>query len=56
VKAETRGAVGHQVDHPVSVDWDAGSCWLLPREEQETVPPPPITAEEFGALKEETKG
>jgi ABC-type Fe3+/spermidine/putrescine transport system ATPase subunit len=56
VKAETRGAVGHRVDHPVSVDWDADSCWLLPREEQETVPPPPITAEEFGVLKEETKG
>jgi ABC-type Fe3+/spermidine/putrescine transport system ATPase subunit len=56
VKAETRGAVGHQVDDPVSVDWDADSCWLLPREEKDTVPPPPIAADEFGALKEETKG
>jgi spermidine/putrescine ABC transporter ATP-binding subunit len=56
VKAETRGMAGHQVDNPVSVDWDADSCWLLPREEQETVPPPPVAAEGLGAVKEETKG
>jgi ABC-type Fe3+/spermidine/putrescine transport system ATPase subunit len=56
VKAETRGVVGHQVDNRVSVDWDADSCWLLPRDEQETVPPAPVAAEGFGAVKEETKG
>jgi ABC-type Fe3+/spermidine/putrescine transport system ATPase subunit len=59
VKAETRGAVGHEVDQPVSVDWDSDACWLLPRDEDETVPPPPALDEEIGEPgrpKEETKG
>jgi ABC-type Fe3+/spermidine/putrescine transport system ATPase subunit len=47
VKAETRGAMGHEVDQAVSVDWDADACWLLPRAEQETVPPPPTAGEDF---------
>jgi iron(III) transport system ATP-binding protein len=60
VKAETRGMTGHSVDQPVSVDWDADACWLLPRAEQDTVPPPPVVEGEFddqpNRLKEETKG
>jgi spermidine/putrescine transport system ATP-binding protein len=60
VKAETRGAAGHEVDQPVSVDWDADACWLLPRDEEETVPPAPTPEEDAGdgpnRLKEETKG
>jgi ABC-type Fe3+/spermidine/putrescine transport system ATPase subunit len=60
VKAETRGVAEHEVDQPVSVDWDADACWLLPRDEHETVPPVP-TPDEAAAdgpsrLKEETKG
>jgi ABC-type Fe3+/spermidine/putrescine transport system ATPase subunit len=60
VKAETRGVAGHEVDQPVSVDWDADACWLLPRGEEETVPPAPTPEEDAGdgpnRLKEETKG
>jgi ABC-type Fe3+/spermidine/putrescine transport system ATPase subunit len=60
VKAETRGVAGHEVDQPVSVDWDADACWLLPRDEEETVPPAPTPEEDAGdgpnRLKEETKG
>jgi spermidine/putrescine ABC transporter ATP-binding subunit len=60
VKAETRGVAGHEVDQAVSVDWDADACWLLPRDEQETVPPAPTLEEEAdegpNRLKEETKG
>jgi spermidine/putrescine transport system ATP-binding protein len=47
VKAETRGAAGHEVDQPVSVDWDADACWLLPRDERETVPPAPAATEDL---------
>ncbi len=62
VKAETRGAVGHEVEQPVSVDWDPDACWLLPREEQETVAPTPIADEDLGEAglpdrpREETTG
>jgi ABC-type Fe3+/spermidine/putrescine transport system ATPase subunit len=59
VKAETRGAVGHEVDQPVSIDWDAGACWLLPRAPEETVAPAPTAAEDLDANerpKEETTG
>jgi hypothetical protein len=60
VKAETRGAAGHEVDQPVSVDWEADACWLLPRDEQETVPPAPTPEDEAdegpNRLKEETTG
>jgi spermidine/putrescine ABC transporter ATP-binding subunit len=48
VKAETRGAVGHEVEQPVSVDWDPDACWLLPRDEEETVAPTPIADEDLG--------
>jgi hypothetical protein len=56
VKAETRGTVGHEVDQPVSVDWDSDACWLLPREEEEMVPPAPSAIEQPDRPKEETKG
>jgi ABC-type Fe3+/spermidine/putrescine transport system ATPase subunit len=70
VKAETRGAVGHEVDQPVSIDWDADACWLLPRDERETVAPAPTAGEDLGGAdgdrgeqieqadrpREETKG
>jgi spermidine/putrescine ABC transporter ATP-binding subunit len=62
VKAETRGAVGHEVDQSVSVDWDPDACWLLPREEEETVAPTPIAGEDLGEAamserpREETTG
>jgi spermidine/putrescine ABC transporter ATP-binding subunit len=62
VKAETRGAVGHEVEQPVSVDWDPDACWLLPREEEETVAPTPIASEDLGEAglserpREETTG
>jgi ABC-type Fe3+/spermidine/putrescine transport system ATPase subunit len=60
VKAETRGVTGHSVDQRVSVDWDADACWLLPRDEQETVAPAPTADEDAGdgptRLKEETTG
>jgi ABC-type Fe3+/spermidine/putrescine transport system ATPase subunit len=56
VKAETRGTVGHEVDQPVSVDWDSDACWLLPRKETEMVPPAPTAIEEAERPKEETKG
>jgi ABC-type Fe3+/spermidine/putrescine transport system ATPase subunit len=49
VKAETRGAVGHEVDEPVAVDWDPGACWLLPRAVDETVAPTPTADEELAA-------
>jgi spermidine/putrescine ABC transporter ATP-binding subunit len=48
VKAETRSASGHEVDQAVSVAWDADACWLLPREEEETLAPAPIPAEDLG--------
>jgi spermidine/putrescine ABC transporter ATP-binding subunit len=48
VKAETRGGSGHEVDQAVSVAWDADACWLLPREQDETLAPAPIPAEELG--------
>jgi ABC-type Fe3+/spermidine/putrescine transport system ATPase subunit len=47
VKAETRGAVGHEVDEPVAIDWDPDACWLLPRDEDETVAPAPPVGEDF---------
>ena len=62
VKAETRGAVGHEVDQAVSIDWDAGACWLLPRAPDETVAPAPTAAEDLddndrpNRPKEETTG
>ena len=62
VKAETRGAVGHEVEQSVSVDWDPDACWLLPREEEETVAPTPIPDEDLGESgvperpREETTG
>ena len=70
VKAETRGAAGHEVDQPVSVEWDSDACWLLPRDEQETVAPTPTAGEDLHPAagpggeettqpdrpKEETKG
>jgi iron(III) transport system ATP-binding protein len=70
VKAETRGATGHEVDQPVSIDWDSDACWLLPRGEEETVPPAPTGGEDLRPAdrdrgeaieepdrpKEETKG
>ncbi len=62
IKAETRGAVGHEVEQPVSVDWDPDACWLLPREEEETVAPTPIASEDLGEAglserpREETTG
>jgi ABC-type Fe3+/spermidine/putrescine transport system ATPase subunit len=56
VKAETRGTVGHEVDQPVSVDWDSDACWLLPRQEEEMVPPAPTAIEQPDRPKEETKG
>jgi ABC-type Fe3+/spermidine/putrescine transport system ATPase subunit len=48
VKAETRGAIGHEVEQAVSVDWDPDACWLLPREEEETVAPTPTAEEDLG--------
>ena len=62
VKAETRGAVGHEVEQSVSVDWDPDACWLLPREQEETVAPTPVAEEDLGASglserpREETTG
>ena len=60
VKAETRGGAGHAVDQAVSVDWDADACWLLPRDEKETVAPAPAAEPDLdegpNRLKEETKG
>lgn len=47
VKAETRGAVGYEVDEPVSIDWDSDACWLLPRDEADVVPPAPTVGEEI---------
>jgi spermidine/putrescine transport system ATP-binding protein len=59
VKAETRGTVGHEVDQPVSIEWDSDACWLLPREGEEAAPPPPpadVEIEQPDRPKEESKG
>ncbi len=62
VKAETRGAVGHEVDQQVSIDFDPDACWLLPREAETTVAPAPTEdedlapADEPDAQREETPG
>ena len=45
VKAESRGGNACNVEEHVTIDWDADACWLLPREESETVVTP-LTAEE----------
>ena len=55
VKAETRGALGHEVDQQVSIDFDPDACWLLPRDEEQTVAPAPVAGEDLDA-KEETPG
>jgi len=45
VKAEGRGATPpFDVDDEVGIDWRPESCWLLPRERDDT-PPPPVTTE-----------
>jgi len=46
VKAEGRSSSPpFNVDDAVGIDWQPGSCWLLPRSRGDDTPPPPVTTE-----------
>ena len=47
VKAESRGGSACDVEQHVTIDWDADACWLLPREESETVATPLTAGEDL---------